>query len=536
MLKTSAIFKDGMVLQRNAVVKVFGRTDYDSVEVHFWGKTYKANIDGSEWIAEVETAEAGRNLEMTITGRNIQTDKSGSEEEQLIIRDILLGDVWLAGGQSNMELELRNSQNGESVAADADYNEIRFYNVPKIPFEGEELEEAENNTTWNPVKGDACRYMSAVAYYFATRIHKETGVPIGIIDCYWGGTSATCWVERESLKDVLEVQGYVGEWDEICNSKSDDDYDRELNEYNEKVNKWVEIEAQVKCDNPAAEFKDVVAAAGDYPWPPPKGNKAALRPFGLHKTMVSRISPYTIKGIIYYQAEEDAERAAYYSKLNSAVINQWRSDFSGADVNEAIPFYLTQLPMFISEGCEDDKVWCELRRQQEQCSIENENTHVATIIDCGEFNNIHPIDKKTPGNRLAEQALEYTYRHEAGAKNLKLLQSVFHNNVCEITFDNTFEGLCYKMSNGTRLTSQVEESIELGDGEVCTDKLYGFEVSQDGINFFRPEVVSYINRLELKSKTEEAITDVRYAWTNYGVANVYSGAGLPLMPFWIKNE
>jgi len=528
MLRTAAIFKNKMVLQRNSEVSVFGSTDCDLVEVIWNGVKSKADIDGGNWLAKIVTGDIAEGMSLTILGK-----KSNGEKEEIVIDDILLGDVWLAGGQSNMELELRNSFDGENVARKADFDYIRFYNVPKHPSVDAELFEFENNTCWNDVKGEACRYMSAVAFYFAKRIYEETKVPVGIIDCYWGGTSATCWVEQEALKDVPEVSEYLEEWNYICNSKTEEEDDNELAEYNDKVNKWIETEAEVKAKDPNAGVREVCAIAGDYPWPPPRGAKSPFRPFGLHKSMVSRIAPYTIKGIIYYQAEEDCERAAYYSKLNSAVIRQWRKDFGGKKP-EDIPFYITQLPMFISDGAEDDKSWCILREQQEKCAKDNDNTCIAVICDCGEYDNIHPIDKKTPGNRLAQQALINTYNMATGAANLSIKNGTFGDRAV-LTFDNTYGELCYKESNGVMLTANEELKV-LKEGIVEEGVLWGFEISNDGINYYSPKIMYSDERLTFVGENGKIITDVRYGWFNYGVANVYSKKGNPLMPFWLKKD
>ena len=144
--------------------------------------------------------------------------------------------------------------------------------------------------------------------------------------------------DAKALKDVPKVQDYLSDWAAIINGKTDEEYDRELTDYNNAVNKWQSIVDELKANNPEVEWDIINKKAGDYPWPPPKGRKSPFRPFGLHNSMVARITPYTVRGAIYYQGEEDAERADYYSVLNTAVINQWRNDFANPDM----PFFGTE--------------------------------------------------------------------------------------------------------------------------------------------------------------------------------------------------
>lgn len=530
MLKTDAIFGDGMILQRNSVVAVFGETDCNRVEVQWCGDTVCAEITQNRWIARIKTGEAAGPLSMSIKGIN---DSCSIAQETIDFKDILLGEVWLAGGQSNMELELKDSQGGEAVAAESDFEQIRFYNVPKCPMDDEELLACEAQTSWKRVRGEDCRYMSAVAYHFATMLYSSLKVPIGIVDCYWGGTSATCWAGEEIIRTIPEVKGYIDEWEEVIRSKSTEQFEMEMNDYNTSVDVWIKRADELKSNNPDISAVDISEIVGPYPWPPPRGKSSAFRPFGLHKTMISRVAPYTVKGFIYYQAEEDCDRGDYYSKLNSAVIKQWRQDFAMDGDGENIPFYITQLPMFISAGVQDDKKWCILREQQELTSKINKNVGIAVICDCGEYDNIHPINKKTPGYRLAEQVLDGVYHNDGGLHNFAVSKAYFDGNRCELTFEDTYGQLCYRETDGTELTGQKEDLL-LENGELDSDILYGFEISNNERDFYAPQISVEGDTLILSGDEGCQITDVRYGWFNYGVVNLYSGKGIPLMPFWKK--
>ncbi len=543
MLDLAAIFKDGMILQQNARVAVFGDTDCDKVEVEFEGISYTSNIEEGHFIAIINTDDSRKLCKLNVTG--CKTDK----QEKISISDILLGEVWLDGGQSNMELELQNSLNGQDELKAADYDQIRFYKVPKYPLVDEGLLECEKNTAWKSLRDGKCADMSAVAYYFATRLYEALKVPIGIIDCYQGGTSATCWVSKEMLDEIPEVTGYVKEWEDEINSKSDEQYAREMEEYNASLDKWQKTVDQLKAENPDIEMVNINKLAGPYPWPLPRGKASVFRPYGLHKSMINRIAPYTVKGFIYYQAEEDCDRADYYSKLNSAVIKQWRKDFSLPGEEETKPFFLMQLPMFIAADVEDDKKWCILREQQYLCSQTNANVGMAVIADCGEYDNIHPLDKKTPGQRLAARVLADVYEYKEGLHNF-VISSAQHlptedgniedrkykeaaTNAVELTFEDSYGSICYRESDGLELTA-LKENIELSDGKLNEGTVYGFEISNNGEDFYQPDIAVKSDRLILSGQPGQEITDVRYGWFNYGVANLYSKAGMPLMPFWKK--
>lgn len=538
MLKTAAIFRDGMVLQQQSEVAVFGQSDCEKIEVNFDGECVVTKPQNGEWLVKIHTKQAAKISDTTVDSKAFELVVTGisadDEKEQLVFKDIVLGEVWLAGGQSNMELELQNSDNGARVVKEADYDFIRFYNVPKCPAVDDNLFNAEKNTTWKRVKESNPSDMSAVAYYFAKKLYEELQIPIGIIDCYWGGTSATCWVDRESLKDVSEAKSYIDEWDMICDSKTDEQYDKELNEYNASFDSWWGRCEKYRKENPDMEWNEINKLAGECPWPPPRGRKSPFRPFGLYESMVKRIIPYTIKGIIYYQAEEDCDRADYYSKLNTAVIKRWRNDFTVSDSNN-IPFYITQLPMYIAKDVEDDKKWCILRQQQELCAKINENVGIASIIDCGEYDNIHPTDKETPGTRLAQRVLSDTYE-QGGLKNLTLAKAIFDGDKCVLEFDGTYGELAYKKTDGILLTARVNEIVPFKDAKANNDEVYGFEISSNGGLFYKPQVIADGDRLILKGNENEDITEVRYGWFSYGVANIYSKELMPLMPFKVNNK
>ena len=506
-MRLASIFTDHMVLQRDKEIVVWGTCNNDSknIVVTLNGNSINSIIKNGKWTASLPKMEAGGPYEMNVT----------NEDETIIIKDIMLGDVWLAGGQSNMELKLKDSLNGQEVVKGAGNKNIRYYNTPRIPYiEDEDLKSGkilqEENEKWNLCTKETAGNLSAVAYYFAKDLSKKLGVTIGIIDCNWGGTSVTCWISREYLDKEEAASSYLKVYDEIVRNKSDEQYDKELNEYNEEYPKWVErVDSLIKV-KPKATWVEINEIAGRSPWPPPMGRKSAFRPAGLYKTMLSKVSPYGLKGFIYYQGEEDTYKASLYSDLMVLLIKQWRDDWQ-----EKLPFLFVQLPMFIGNGDKDDKYWAVLRDEQKKVYKTVEKTGLAIGIDCGEFDNIHPVEKETIGSRLAVEAFKIAYGIE-GYKDYPEYKS--H----EIIKDKI---LLYFNNMGNKIKIK-------GDNE----NINSFEIADASLNYLQAKVEIIENTIILSNDEISKPENARYAWTNYGETPIYSEFDLPLVPFTTYNN
>ena len=526
-MKLASIFKDGMILQRNRQNRIWGTSsENEIVKIEFAGKIYitKGSYKSDErvWHIDLLPQREGGPFEMVVTG-----------SEEVVIKDILIGEVWLAGGQSNMELELQNSDDGKSICKNSDFNEIRFYNVPKVA-DMDKVSEEEEKTRWKSAKGDNCLDVSAVAYYFAKKLYNKLNVPIGIIDCYWGGTSATCWGDSKRFEDIEGAKDYLKEWDDVISTKSDEQYQKEMDEYNAEYNAWNARVEKMREEDPKVTWEVINEKAGLCPWPQPMGSKSPFRPFGLYETMVKRVVPYGVRGFIYYQAEEDWSRSKCYNLLNEAVIDTWNRDFNIFD-EEKMPFLLTQLPMYIAKGEEDNKTFAALRSAQSKVARDNDNVEMACIIDCGEFDNIHPTDKKTPGERLARIALGKVYGMDEVYKNMRIKEAKFNGEEILVEFENTYEDIRVRYSNGEFFTANVKDEISVFDIDKNEKfKIYGFKVSEDGKDFKECDVNIRGKEVYLHAHGVKKPAYISYAWTDFGVANLYNKAGLPLEPDVIK--
>lgn len=494
----AAVFTDHMVLQRNKNINIWGcaytATD---VTVELCGKSVTTRAESGKWKVVLPPMEAGGPYELKVT------DNRGGE---LILRDVMIGEVWLAGGQSNMELELQNALNGKEVLKNIKDVNVRFYYTQKIAYIDDYFHFAERNSCWSIAAPDTAANYSAVGYYFARRLAAELGVTVGVIGCNWGGTSASAWMSRKMLEQDSDTKSYVDEYDKAMEDKTMEGYLAELAEYEEWYNEWQPKinEYYANTENPT--WEGAQEYAGPSRWPEPLGPKSQFRPGGLYETMISRICPYTLAGFAYYQGESDDHKPDTYYKLFKALIEQWRTDWE----DDSLPFMFVQLPMFMNEGDEDFKHWCKIREAQMRVHQTTANTGIAVILDKGEFNNIHPIDKEPVGERLALQALYHVYG--------------------KISADEAY-GAIYKSheytDGGIMLTFE-----HAGDGfELKGEKAVGFEVAGKDKKYHTADAWFKGDKIFVRSAEVAEPVYLRYNWTNYGDVTVYSKNGIPLAPF-----
>lgn len=494
----AAVFTDHMVLQRNKNINIWGcaytATD---VTVELCGKSVTARAESGKWKVVLPPMEAGGPYELKVT------DNRGGE---MVLRDVMIGEVWLAGGQSNMELELQNALNGKEVLKNIKDVNVRFYYTQKIAYIDDYFHFAERNSCWSIAAPDTAANYSAVGYYFARRLAAELGVTVGVIGCNWGGTSASAWMSRKMLEQDSDTKSYVDEYDKAMEDKTMEGYLAELAEYEEWYNEWQPKinEYYATAENPT--WEGAQEYAGPSRWPEPLGPKSQFRPGGLYETMISRICPYTLAGFAYYQGESDDHKPDTYYKLFKALIEQWRTDWE----DDSLPFMFVQLPMFMNEGDEDFKHWCKIREAQMRVHQTTANTGIAVILDKGEFNNIHPIDKEPVGERLALQALYHVYG--------------------KISADEAY-GAIYKSheytDGGIMLTFE-----HAGDGfELKGEKAVGFEVAGKDKKYRPADAWFKEDKIFVRSTEVAEPVYLRYNWTNYGDVTVYSKNGIPLAPF-----
>ncbi len=500
MFKLAAIFTDHMVLQRRKPIPVWGSGEPGrEVRVSLDGEMRAATVQSDgQWRVTFDPMEAGASLTLA----------ADCEGEQILCADVCLGEVWLAGGQSNMEMKLAECADGTREIAASAGKSVRFYAVPRCAVTGEELARAEAESCWKVCAPETSGELSAVAWFFAEQVARSQGVTVGIVDCCWGGTSVTCWMSRERLAETSAGRTYLDAYAELAGDKSEAQYRREMEAYNAEWSAWNDRVEALRAREPLASWETIHRACGECPWPQPAGWQSPFRPAGLYETMLARACPFALRGFIYYQGEEDTSRPALYAGLLAGLIDQWRGDWDDGE----LPFLFVQLPMYCSadeyaRGA-DDKHWALLRDAQREVSRTVAHTGMAVMIDGGEFDNIHPTDKRTVGVRLALQARRKVYGEDVIADGPSPVRVQRQGNRLEVEFSDTAGAL------------KAGENIPKG-----------FELAgADGV-YYSAKADLLPNGVSLWSDDVPAPETVRYAWTNYGPANLYSAAGLPAVPF-----
>ena len=425
--------------------------------------------------------------------------------ETVTFEDVMVGEVWLAGGQSNMELELQNSFEGEKELERIQPSNVRYYYVPKVAYFCDELLEEEEKSTWECAGKEEAAKWSAVAYYFAKEVSEKLGVAVGIIGCNWGGTSASCWTGRKMMEQNKVISSYIEEYDKIVENQTLEEYIKEREEY---VVYQAEFDRKVAnyyqtCEHPT--WVEAISLFGENKYPGSMGPYSECRPSGLYEVMLSRVCPYSLRGFLYYQGEEDDHKPEVYYELLSALIKQWRMDWK----EDSLPFLLVQLPVFQNEGEVDYKNWPLIREAQMRAYQTIKNTGIAVILEQGEFGNIHPTKKDIVGKRLALQAFFHVY--------------------CLCGEKEAF-GPVYRdyFAEGGKMTLLFDHC----DGGFVQDgKVQGFELAGSDKKYYPADFTIEGERIILSSDEVDLPKYARYCWTNYQEIALFGKNGIPLAPF-----
>lgn len=502
MITCASIFSDNMVLQRDKSISIWGYANsFDIVRVHFNGISVETQtLKNHTWNVELPPMSANDGLSMTI--------HNTTSEETIFFDNIAIGEVWLCGGQSNMEFELQNTTNAKeelSICENCDLN-VRCFHVQKNAYIDEYFYLNDELNSWELANSNNCKRWSAVGYYFAKKLSLELGVTVGIINCNWGGTSGSAWVSREKLLSHEDTKIYIEEYDKAIEGKSFEMYCKELEDYEEYVAQWQPKINEFYSKNPQGLWGDALAYAGECRYPGPIGYKSEFRPCGVYETMLKRVAPYTLKGFIYYQGESDDHRPNSYYTLLKEVISQWREDFK----DDSLPFLIVQLPMHMERGDVDHKNWCIIREAQDRVHRTVKNTGLAVILEHGEYGNIHPTNKIPVAERLFLQAMYHVY----------------HNIDGNLAYGGLYKS--HVITNGGILVN----FDYINNGFKVTGELSNFEISSSDNKYYPAEVKIYDNKIFLFSDKVKYPIHARYLWTNYTKIHLFSNdSGIPVAPF-----
>ena len=393
-LKLGEVFGSGMVLQRERPVAVWGtalpgsKVEVDLQKQHV---SCTAGDDGS-WSLMLQPLHTAYNQRMQV--------RCGGEE--MVLEDVLVGEVWIAGGQSNMEFFLRYDKDRDEVLKTCTNPDIRFFDYPEIANEALRYgQDYSRFGFWRPCTPEHVDYYSAVAYYFASQLQKKLKVPVGIIGCNCGGTRSMCWMDEETLAQCGP------EWKAQYEAGLAAIPDLEAAEQRyrngpmaEKSDPFHHPFQDPMFRGPAEEelaeiFRQMDAAGGQVvgPW-------HEWRPCGLYHTMLEHIMPYTVRGVIWYQGESDEIIPHKYRDMMEGLIGLWRRKW-----NAELPFLMVQLaPYGMGEA------YPALREQQLLVCETVKNVWLASSSDVGHPFDVHPKEKRPIGNRLAALALGHVYK------------------------------------------------------------------------------------------------------------------------------
>lgn len=490
-----------MVLQREKPVIIWGSADPGQwIEAVIQGKraVAQANMDGS-WELRLPPLDASNMEHLILT----------SDDETVVIEDVAVGEVFVAGGQSNMEFWMRYEKHLDEVKACCKNNRVRYYDVPKLAYEGQEYDfDYSRVGFWRKSTIDDIEFFSAIGWYFADKLNKELDVPIGVIGCNWGGTRSLAWMSKEKGK-VLQPE----ETAEFLESLKGEPYEKMCKEagknpMNDSGNSsWTAFCEFFLPRTPSdEEIEEFLHGDGDMSAYDglPQPNRA---PGSLYKHMVLRIAPYTVRGVLWYQGESDDEidgTQYRYKEALKAIIHDWRVAFQSPE----LPFFIVQLPGFkywMGCACHD---FPKLRSCQQEVVAEDDFAYLCSISDAGEEYDIHPKDKRTPGLRLASLALRHLYHMDILA-DAPIPSSVKRDgNRIEIKFENTGDGLQIQGENVTALHVYCMEEEVPHFASVCGDNLI-LQVDCD----------------------EKAPLVIEFAKTCWYMVNLYNSGFVPAIPF-----
>lgn len=475
------VIGSSMVLQQKQTVPIWGTADAgEAVTIVFGGqkKTVVAGPDG-KWRVDLGKFNSSFKPQMmTISGKNV-----------IELRDILVGEVWLVAGQSNMQRLLRETANGEAVQAAANHPNIRLWNASReVAFK----RKTGKLGVWSACTPASVAEFSAAGYYFGVELEKELNVPIGLLNSSYGGSQAEAWTPLAYLNASPDLKPTV-ERTKIWNEERD----RVRVEYADAIKKW-------------REDQDKAKATGARPSPSP-GVPDALRDYriasSIYDGMIEPLMPFAIKGTVWYQGESNEARAEQYNLLLPTMIRAWRERWGQGN----FPFGIIQLPNYRAVKAEPEEApWSFIREAERRTAIADKNAGLIVTIDIGEANDIHPKNKLDVGKRMARWALKDVYGRKM-ANSPVLIKTEMKGGKIILSFGDVGTGL------------------RLKDG----DKLDEFAIAGADKKFIWAEAkIVGKNKVEVWSTKIADPKAVRYAFnSNPRHPNLTNDSGLPASPF-----
>ena len=472
-VKLNSLFSDGAVLQQRIAVPVWGTADAgERVTVKFDRQTVTATAKNGRWLVRLKPLPAGGPFTLSVAGEN----------NTVVITNVLVGEVWLCSGQSNMGFQLSRATNAtEAIAASLD-PQLRLFTVPRSAVDTPSLDSGGH---WEESSPETAPRFSAVAWFFGRELRRALNVPVGLINSSVGGTPAEAWTSRATLEADPELKQI-------------------LERYAERVQAYDPAAAAAQHERALKAHKAAVArakAAGKQPPRAPRvprnPSQAAGRPCALYNGMIAPLEPYAIAGVIWYQGEANAHRALEYRRLFPAMIRDWRHAWRQGD----FPFLFVQI-------APHERMTPEIREAQLLTWQKVPHTAMAVITDIGNETNIHPTQKEPVGARLALAARAIAYGEKIEYSGPVYQAMKVKGNRAILSFTHIGGGLVAKG----------------GD-------LKGFTIAGADGNFVPATAVIEGDKVAVSSPQVAKPVAVRYGWAATPDVNLFNQQGLPATPF-----
>ena len=478
------IFSNGAVLQRDQPVAIWGTgRDGETVTVELFGKMATTTVANGKWIATLPAMPAAENGTLVLKG-----------DKEIRIGDIAVGEVWICSGQSNMEWRINACASlYDSIAQTAHDPGIREFKVPLRTYSGDPVPPL----LWRRFVAGPASQFSAIGYFFAAELRKKLGVVVGLVNCAFGGTSIESWMDRETLIATGGAKLLDEDAAKMALFATPADYEKAWNEYTAAKKDW---DAKKKSGASAAEL-------GPQP-KEPYGYRTKSRPTALHDSMLGIIRPYTARGFLWYQGENNGGNRAY-EKMLAGFISAIRMEWNRPDM----PFLIAQLSSPSGTNPDNGDAFPIIREAQRKVAMETPGAGFVVTLDHGQKGNVHPTVKQPIGERFARLALGRVYGDkEFSPQSPVATEATLRDGALWIQF------------------SDVPKFLEIRDAAIPS-----LEV-QDETGAWVParaERGPDQKSLRIQLATSESVPKaVRYAWKNFTTLSLYSDEGLPVSP-WI---
>ena len=479
-VKPNTLFSDNMVLQQGVKVPVWGKADEnETVTVEFCGQKVSVVAKDGKWFVQLTPLKIGGPFEMIIKGQNT-----------IKITNILVGEVWLCSGQSNMERRMEQAMVKREYLwkeemSHANFPKLRQYTVPPIPSTTK-VEDA--NGKWDVCDSITVRKFTAVGYFFAKQLSKDLKTPVGLVYSAYGGSQADRWISRVAMENNPELKSVVADYDNSIKQ-----YTASLEKYKLQepalLNKWREDSIVAKAEKKPLKGKP------HAPNHPDQYGACA----GLYNGMLYPLIPFAMKGVLWYQGESDRMRWKLYEHLFTELIADWRNKWNQPEW----PFLFVQLPGFKDYPPE-------IRETQMKVWQKTQNTAMVVVSDFSDSTNMHPVNKKPVGERLELAALAIAYKQEI-----------------------SYSGPVYKSMKIKG--NSIELSFDLNNLNMKGDKLNDFVIAGEDQIFLPAAALIKGNKVIVSSPLVANPVAVRMGWKGMPNINLCNKEGLLAPPFRTDN-